>query len=56
MQGVDLALEPGDRLAIVGESGSGKTTTVLALMGLLPPSAVDLRDRAAWTGGLALRR
>src|SRR5262249_59766006 len=39
VQGVDLALEPHDRLGLVGESGSGKTTTVLALMGLLPPSA-----------------
>ncbi|HTW21097.1 MAG TPA: ABC transporter ATP-binding protein [Mycobacteriales bacterium] len=39
VQGVDLALDAGERLAIVGESGSGKTTTILALMGLLPPSA-----------------
>jgi peptide/nickel transport system ATP-binding protein len=39
VQGVDLTVESGERLAIVGESGSGKTTTVLALMGLLPPSA-----------------
>jgi peptide/nickel transport system ATP-binding protein len=39
VQGVDLFLNPGERLGIVGESGSGKTTTVLALMGLLPPTA-----------------
>jgi oligopeptide/dipeptide ABC transporter ATP-binding protein len=39
VQGVDLTLEPHDRLGLVGESGSGKTTTVLALMGLLPPTA-----------------
>lgn len=36
---VDLELGPGQRLGLVGESGSGKTTTILALMGLLPPSA-----------------
>jgi peptide/nickel transport system ATP-binding protein len=56
VQGVDLALEAGERLAIVGESGSGKTTTVLALMGLLPPSAsicgeVRLNGRDLLGGG-----
>ena len=39
VQGVGLSLSAGERLAIVGESGSGKTTTILALMGLLPPTA-----------------
>jgi peptide/nickel transport system ATP-binding protein len=39
VQGVSLALEPGQRLGLVGESGCGKTTTVLGLLGLLPPSA-----------------
>ncbi len=37
---VGFTLEPGQRLGLVGESGSGKTTTILALMGLLPPSAI----------------
>jgi peptide/nickel transport system ATP-binding protein len=37
--GVSFALAEGERFGLVGESGCGKTTTVLALMGLLPPNA-----------------
>ncbi|WP_017933323.1 dipeptide ABC transporter ATP-binding protein [Nocardioides sp. Iso805N] len=33
---VDLALDPGETVAIVGESGSGKSMTAKALTGLLP--------------------
>ena len=37
--GVSFAMDEGERFGLVGESGCGKTTTILALMGLLPPTA-----------------
>jgi oligopeptide/dipeptide ABC transporter ATP-binding protein len=40
VQGVSFALAAGERFGLVGESGCGKTTTILALMGLLPPNAL----------------
>jgi peptide/nickel transport system ATP-binding protein len=39
VQGVSLELDVGERVGLVGESGCGKTTTILAMLGLLPPSA-----------------
>jgi peptide/nickel transport system ATP-binding protein len=39
VQGVGFDLHAGERLGLVGESGCGKTTSILALMGLLPASA-----------------
>jgi peptide/nickel transport system ATP-binding protein len=39
VQGVSFAVEEGERFGLVGESGAGKTTAILAVMGLLPPSA-----------------
>jgi oligopeptide/dipeptide ABC transporter ATP-binding protein len=39
VQGVSFSLDRGGRLGLVGESGSGKSTTVLGMLGLLPPNA-----------------
>jgi oligopeptide/dipeptide ABC transporter ATP-binding protein len=39
VQGVSFEIGEGERFGLVGESGCGKSTTILAMMGLLPPNA-----------------
>ena len=49
LEGVDLDLATGERLAIIGESGSGKSTLARAVAGLLPQTAT-LQGTIAWPG------
>ena len=42
VRGVTYTLHSGEVLGIVGESGSGKSVTSLAVMGLLPASALQV--------------
>src|SRR5689334_10318527 len=39
LQGVDLTIEPGERVAFLGPSGSGKSTLLTLLGGIQKPSA-----------------
>src|ERR1700754_4987527 len=50
VEGIDLSVDAREVLAIVGESGSGKSVEMLALMGLLPPSATVTADRMEFDG------
>ncbi|MEO6394300.1 MAG: ABC transporter ATP-binding protein [Devosia sp.] len=50
VQGIDLAVDGREVLAIVGESGSGKSVEMLAVMGLLPPTATVTADRMLFEG------
>ena len=62
VEAVDLALAPGETVALVGPSGAGKSTLAALLLRLVDPSAgrvacggVDLRDvdPAAWRAHVA---
>jgi ABC-2 type transport system ATP-binding protein len=39
VDGVDLAVDPGGRVALLGPNGAGKTTTLLMLLGAITPDA-----------------
>jgi len=52
LQGVDLEVPDGAIVSVLGRNGVGKTTTVRAIMGLVPPSGgrvlLDGADIAGW--------
>ena len=50
VDGVDLAVAPGECVAIVGESGAGKSLTARALLGLNPAGALVRVDELTVDG------
>src|SRR5438477_278948 len=51
VDGIDLAVAPGEIYGFLGPNGAGKSTTVLMLTTLLPPTA-----GTAWVGGFDVVR
>lgn len=51
LRGLDLTIEPGERVAVIGPSGAGKTTLLQVLGAALPPSAGQLQidGQAPWS-------
>jgi branched-chain amino acid transport system ATP-binding protein len=43
LQGVSLAVEEGEVVALLGRNGVGKTTTLRSIMGLTPPKSGSIR-------------
>ncbi len=50
VDGLDLAVDKGEVLAIVGESGSGKSVTMMALMGLIDHPGIVTADSLRFDG------
>jgi branched-chain amino acid transport system ATP-binding protein len=43
LAGVELEVGPGEVMVLLGRNGAGKSTTMKAIMGLVPPSAGQVR-------------
>src|SRR5262249_58091769 len=55
VDGVSLAVAPGETLGLVGESGCGKSTLGKTVMGIYTPTAGDIRFAGREIGRLAPR-
>ncbi|HYP83074.1 ABC transporter ATP-binding protein [Variovorax sp.] len=56
LHGVDLAIAPGEVVALIGANGAGKSTTLRAISGLLKPTRGDILFKGRPIGGLPADR
>jgi branched-chain amino acid transport system ATP-binding protein len=56
LHGIDLAVAPGETVAILGRNGAGKTTTLRAIMGILEKRRGSIRLFGRETVGLPPER
>jgi energy-coupling factor transport system ATP-binding protein len=54
LHGIDLVVEPGERVLVTGGSGAGKSTLLAALAGILDPEGVEVTGELT-VGGRAPR-
>jgi energy-coupling factor transport system ATP-binding protein len=54
LDGINLRIDPGERVALVGQNGSGKTTLVRHLNGLLRPTSGTVRLDGTDAAGLTV--
>jgi branched-chain amino acid transport system ATP-binding protein len=52
LQGVSLAVEADEIVALIGSNGAGKTTTTLTISGMLEPTAGSITYKGDGIGGL----
>ena len=55
LNGVDLAIAPGESMVIIGGSGTGKSVTLKCILGLLTPDAGSIRVDGTSVTGLSAR-
>ncbi|MBI5521917.1 MAG: ABC transporter ATP-binding protein [Desulfarculus sp.] len=51
LQGVDLELEQGQLVCLLGRNGVGKSTTLMTIMGLVPPAGGSVRFKGQELAG-----
>jgi energy-coupling factor transport system ATP-binding protein len=54
LRGLDLAIRPGEFVAVIGDNGSGKTTLIKHLVGLLKPTGGSVTVMGADTRNAAI--
>ena len=56
VNGLDLALKPGEAMGLVGETGAGKTTTALSILDILPEKVGEVTSGEIYYKGKDLRK